>query len=609
MQPTPGLRPWAVTAAFACLATAWALFGAWAIVQRGPAATVPVVGSGVLVAALAIGWSHRRRVRDARERERLEAALAEESRRRAALEAEREEGLRDREDLRLLRAALDAAPLAWVITDREGRILWANPAFTLLTGHALADVVGRTPRVLRSGRHPPEFYAELWATLLRGEVWAGDIQNVRKDGTHYCEHMVVAPVRLDGAEITHFVSLKRDVTDERRFTLDASRAQRVESIGSLACGIAHDLNNVLAAIILTVDLMRSEGRSVTPQGLERVHNSARRGAEIVRQVLVFTRGSDGERDEVEAARLVREIARFAEETFPRNLEVRHELAPDLGLVRGDVTQLHQVLLNLAVNARDAMPDGGVLTLGGEVVAIGAANGQGSSAHPLKPGRYVALRVTDTGTGMPPEVVARIFEPFFTTKPRGHGTGLGLPTALGIARSHGGSIEVRTAPGAGSTFTVLLPHRTGATAGAPAPAPAAGPGVFAGAGRRILVVDDEAAILEVLARMLRRHGFEVSTSRDGVEGRTAFLAGGPWHAALVDQQMPRLDGRQLIADLRRQAPTLPIILMSGAVREPDTGAAAPLDPAEVGVHTFLPKPFTEAELLEALRREIALPRRD
>lgn len=430
---------------------------------------------------------------------------------------------------------------------------------------------------------------------------------MRKDGTHYCEHMVVAPVRLDGDGVTHFVSLKRDVTDERRFTLDASRAQRVESIGSLACGIAHDLNNVLAAIILTVDLMRSEGRSVTPQGLERVHNSARRGAEIVRQVLVFARGSDGERDEVEAARLVREIARFAEETFPRNLEVRLELAPHLGLVRGDVTQLHQVLLNLAVNARDAMPDGGVLTLGGEVVAVGAANGRGSSAHPLKPGRYVALRVTDTGTGMPPEVVARIFEPFFTTKPRGHGTGLGLPTALGIARGHGGSIEVRTAPGAGSTFTVLLPHRIGASSGAPAPA--AGPGVFAGAGRRILVVDDESAILEVLAQMLSRHGFEVSTSRDGVEGRNAFLAGGPWHAALVDQQMPRLDGRQLIADLRRQAPTLPIILMSGAVREPDTGDAAPLDPAEVGVHTFLPKPFTEAELLEALRREIALPRRE
>lgn len=175
MQPTPGFGPRSLTAVFACLATAWALAGAGLVVQRGSAAAVPVVGSGVLVAALAVGWSHRRRVREERERARLEAALADESRRRAALEAEREAGRRDQDDLRLLRAALDAAPLAWVITDREGRILWANPAFTVLTGHALADVVGRTPRVLRSGRHPPEFYAELWATLLRGEVWAGDI--------------------------------------------------------------------------------------------------------------------------------------------------------------------------------------------------------------------------------------------------------------------------------------------------------------------------------------------------------------------------------------------------------------------------------------------------
>lgn len=595
-----------MTAILACLAAAGLIAGAALLARAGTGPAVPLAAAALGGALGAVAWLRSRHARVGRANAELRAALDERERRLAAL-AEEAEGLRSlRDELRLLRAALEAAPLAWLITDRDGRIQWSNPAFTALTGHARADVVGRTPRLLRSGRHPPEFYAELWATLLRGEVWAGDIHNVRKDGTAYCEHMVAAPVRADGGAVTHFVAVKRDVTDERRFTLDASRAQRVESIGSLACGIAHDLNNVLAAILLSVDLMRAEGRSVTPEGLERVHHAARRGAEIVRQVLVFARGGDGERDEVEAARLVRDIARFAEETFPRNVEVRLELPPDLGGVRGDVTQLHQVLLNLAVNARDAMPDGGVLTFGGEVVEVDAAPGRGSTAHPVKPGPYVALRVTDAGTGMAPDVVARIFEPFFTTKPRGRGTGLGLSTALAIVRSHGGSIEVRTAPSAGSTFTVLLPRRTRTSAGT-AP-PAGGPGGLEGAGRRILVVDDEAAILELLARMLRRHGFEVSTSRDGLEGRSAFLAGGPWHAALIDQQMPRLDGLQLIAEIRRRAPTLPVILMSGAVRESDPPEGESLDPREVGVHGFLPKPFTESELLGALRHEIALPRR-
>jgi CheY-like chemotaxis protein len=209
--------------------------------------------------------------------------------------------------------------------------------------------------------------------------------------------------------------------------------------------------------------------------------------------------------------------------------------------------------------------------------------------------------------MPPEVAGRLFEPFFTTKPRGRGTGLGLSTAHAIVRSHGGAIQVRTEPEVGSTFTVLLPRRPGNPAGPAASRP--GAGVVAGAGRRILVVDDEPAILEVLGRMLRRHGFEVRCARDGLEGRTLFFAGGPWHAALVDQQMPRVDGLRMIAELRAEAPALPVVLMSGVVHDPGPADSRGPEPWELGVRTFLAKPFTEQELLEALRREIALPPRD
>jgi PAS domain S-box-containing protein len=607
MQPTPGFSPRAVTATFLCLALAW-LAGSTLLIRRlGADAAWPLAGAGLALAAAGGWWLHRDSRRRGAELAAAKAAREEAERRCAARDGELADLRRAHDDLRLLRAALEAAPLAWVVTDREGRLLWANPAFTALTGHAVADVTGQPLRFLRSGRHAPEFYEEFWATILRGEVWAGDIHNVRKDGTHFREHLIVAPVRADGSEVTHFVAVKRDVTDERRLESEAARAQRVESIGLLACGIAHDLNNVLSAILLSVDLMRTDPRSVTPQALELVHHSARRGAEIVRQVLVFARGADGERGEVDAARLVRDIARFIEETFPRNLEVRVALSPDLGSVQGDVTQLHQVLLNLAVNARDALPNGGLITLGGEVVELGAAGGGAALTLPVKPGRYVALRVADSGPGMPPEVVGRLFEPFFTTKPRGRGTGLGLSTAQAIVRSHGGAIQVRTEPDIGSTFTVLLPRRAGAPGG-----PVAGPGgagVVAGAGRRILVVDDEPAILEVLARMLRRHGFEVRCARDGLEGRTVFLAGGPWHAALIDQQMPRVDGLRLIADLRTDAPGLPVVLMSGVVHDPGPADARGPDPWELGVRTFLAKPFTELELLQALRREIALPPRN
>jgi two-component system cell cycle sensor histidine kinase/response regulator CckA len=505
------------------------------------------------------------------------------------------------QELQLARAALQASPAAWVITDPAGRIEWVNPAFTRQTGYPAAEAIGRTPRLLKSGLHPPEFYQQLWATILRGEVWDGEMRNRRKDGTLYHERSVIAPVRGPDGAVSHFVAVKLDVTAERELEQQLNRVQRLESIGMLASGIAHDLNNVLAPIVLSMELLKMK----CPQpdalaALRIVEQSAQRGVGIVRQVLTFARGVDGERGEVPTRHLVRDVAQLIEETFPRNIRVSTQLAADLGAIRGDVTQLHQVLLNLAVNARDAMPEGGTITLQAHHAEVDETIVRRLPA--LRPGPHVLLRVADTGTGIPPDVIEHIFEPFFTTKPRGKGTGLGLSTVHGIVRSHGGAIEVRSTPGSGTEFLVWLPRLVSPAAGE-APSAAAPPTLW-GAGRRVLLVDDEPAVLRVTAEVLERHGFNVVAAGDGAAGMAAFQRGGPWHLALLDRMMPQLDGVSLAAAIRRTAPQLPVILMSGVIDEPllSSGSAPPVH-AVADIRTQLAKPFTEDQLLTALRREL------
>ncbi|MFA6547078.1 MAG: PAS domain S-box protein, partial [Limisphaerales bacterium] len=268
---------------------------------------------------------------------------------------------RDAERLRLQGSALDAAANGIVITDAQGVIRWVNDAFTKLTGYSRAEVVGQNPRVLKSGEHPPGFYQALWQTILAGNVWHGELHNRRKDGTLYFEEMTIAPVRDTDGHVTHFIAIKQDITEKKNLEKRFLRAQRLEGIGLLAGGIAHDLNNVLAPILMGADMLKlaaADERSAHQLGI--IAQSARRGAEIVKQVLTFARGIEGERVQLQPKHIVKEMAHMARETFPRNLQVHVDVPDDLWPVVGDPTQLHQVLLNLSVNARDAMPDGGDL---------------------------------------------------------------------------------------------------------------------------------------------------------------------------------------------------------------------------------------------------------
>ena len=392
----------------------------------------------------------------------------------------------------------------------------------------------------------------------------------------------------------------RDLTEQKKMEEQYLRAQRMESIGTLAGGIAHDLNNVLAPIMMSIELLKLESGMDSRRSriLDTILASSRRGADLVRQVLSFARGVDGQRVAIRLPHLVHELEGILSSTFPRNIRIIEEVPADLWPVVGDPTQLHQVLLNLSVNARDAMPHGGTLTLAAANAVIDAQYaGMGAE---VKAGKHVVLQVTDTGPGIPPEMRARIFEPFFTTKELGKGTGLGLATVHTIVKSHDGFMNVESEMGRGAIFRVYLPAD-------PALQPtedavAAPPDLPRGHGELVLVVDDEFPILEITRQTLEAFGYRVLTAGDGVEA-VALYAKQPAEVALVltDMMMPVMDGAATIQVLQRINSAVRIIAASG-VSSGDTVAAA----ASAGVKHFLLKPYTAETLLKLVREVLDSP---
>jgi CheY-like chemotaxis protein len=363
----------------------------------------------------------------------------------------------------------------------------------------------------------------------------------------------------------------------------------MESIGTLAGGIAHDLNNHLGPIMMAAQLLRMNG--TTPEGakyLETIESSAKRGAEIVKQILSFARGVQGERVQLQLKHLVVEIADVARDTFPRSIQIRTHFAKDIQPVLGDSTQLHQILLNLCVNARDAMPDGGSLNI---EVANEAVDDLFARQNPgAKPGPHVAITVTDSGTGIPPQIMERIFDPFFTTKDQNKGTGLGLSTVLGIAQSHGGFITVHSELKRGTRFRVYLPSVNAPEAEA-GPRPAAS--IPRGQGESVLVVDDEPDMREIAKHTLEYYGYQVITAKDGVDALAVFgRSEHHFDLVLTDLSMPHLDGPALIRVIQRMNPRVKIIAMTGMLDETGSGLM------DIGdAISQLEKPFTAEKLLK------------
>jgi two-component system, cell cycle sensor histidine kinase and response regulator CckA len=439
-------------------------------------------------------------------------------------------------------ALIDKAQDAILVGDLEGRITYANPGAEKLYGWSLED--------LRSGAHgvlfndPPAQKARR-LTLVRGE-WNGELNHQSRSGRVLRIESRWTLLRDEDRRAHGLLMIHSDVTEKRQLEAEAVRMQRMEALGSLAGGMAHDLNNALAPILMGAQLLRRDSKNENVRRvLALMESSTRRGADMVRQVLLFARGRHGEFEPVNVSALVKEMTKLAQDTFPKGIVVSAHVAEDLWLVCGDATQLHQVLLNLCVNARDAMPDGGALSLAADNVALDAPTA--ATLVGGRTGEFVVLMASDSGTGMSPEVMARVFEPFFTTKPEGKGTGLGLSTAARIVKAHGGFIAVQSEPGEGTTFEVYLPRLTQSvpeeSLAASAPPPR-------GQGELILVAEDDAAVRELLKRSLEEHGYRILAATNGAEAVSIFKAQPDAVVLLVsDCSMPLLDGPQAVAVMR------------------------------------------------------------
>ena len=429
---------------------------------------------------------------------------------------------------------------------------------------------------------------------LAGEtgMYPAEVRYLRLNGSVLPMEVSATPITYQGKPAVQFIA--RDISERKQLEAQFLRSQRLEAIGTLAGGVAHDLNNALAPIMMGLELLKLQ----YPQEskiLDMFQASAQRGADMVRQLLSFAKGAEGERGSISAGRLVAEIQTMIKGSFPKNLQLVVHCNPKLPTLWGDATQLHQVLLNLCVNARDAMPHGGTLTLEAHSMDVDAA--YASSFPDTKPGKYVALRVRDTGTGIPPEILNRIFDPFFTTKGPDKGTGLGLSTVMGILKGHGGFLHVESQPGHGSTFTAYLPiDRPGTDTVLVHRAPVD----FRGQGETILLVDDEPVVREMARAVLSQLNFKLLTATDGADGliqaaehRTAL------HAIITDLHMPHMDGLAFVRALRRILPDLPVMVASGRMEDALVGEFK-----QLGVTSRLDKPFTEVQLAEALKNLLA-----
>lgn len=492
-------------------------------------------------------------------------------------------------------ALLERARDAILVRELDGTIVFWNQSAERLYGWSRDEAVGRSVETLLY--KDPSAFRKATTRVLKDGEWMGEITQICREGRSVVVEGRWSLIRDAEGKPSRVLAINTDITERKRLEAQFLRAQRMESIGTLASGIAHDLNNVLAPILMSIELLKMDiSDPETLETVDTIEASAIRGAAMVKQVLAFARGMEGERVPVSARRVVRDIRTIVGETLPKAIRVEEEIPEDLWLIRGDPTQIHQVLLNLAVNARDAMPDGGVLSLraGNVLIDEHFASMEGS----LQAGAHVMIEVTDTGTGIPAAAIDRIFEPFFTTKELGRGTGLGLSTAQAIVRSHGGCIMAMSEPGVGSTFRIYLPADVSAEEeGHVVLLP---PELYRGNGELILVVDDEAAIRTITQQTLEAFGYRVMTAEDGSEA-LAVYARNQEEVALVltDVMMPNLDGLAAIPALRRMNPKVKIIATTGL-----RGQGLPGTARADGVLDVLEKPFSAERLLSALREALS-----
>jgi PAS domain S-box-containing protein len=505
-------------------------------------------------------------------------------------ERKRAEG-RLRQQARLLDLAHDAI----MVRDMEDRVEFWNHGAEELYGWTAAETQGRKASSFLYQDEPAATAAARAAVLDNGK-WAGECRHNRKDGGTITVRSGWTLVRDELAAPKSILIINTDVTEQKNLETHLLRAQRLESMGTLASGVAHDLNNILTPILMCAEVLKGAPlQEDLPALISMIEESARRGANVVKQVLTFAGGIEGERVVIKPSHLIQEMIDIAQQTFPKMIEIIGRYPDDLWSIEGDPTQLHQVLLNLSVNARDAMPNGGSLTFGAENFNVD--ENHASMMPGAKAGPHVMLRVSDTGGGMPRALVDKIFDPFFTTKEVGKGTGLGLSTTLGIVKGHSGFISVYSEPGKGSTFKVFLPAAAiqeelaqSTTSIVP----------VQGNGELILVVDDEPNILGITKMILKKHKYNVVSANDGPEALAIFAQQmKSIRVVLTDLSMPYMDGVALVRSLKKMRSDLSIVASTGQGEQ--AGLAELLS---LGVKNFLTKPYDVPKLLRTVHDALA-----
>lgn len=498
------------------------------------------------------------------------------------------------EQQRRLVAVIDQVDQGVVVTDNRGVIQYVNPAMEKLSGYNRAEVVGKNAKIFSRDRESDLFYRQIWMTISAGMTWSGQFGCNRKDGTPYRVQCTISPVRNDSGKITNYVSLRRDITQELRMQEQVQQAQKMEAIGTMAGGIAHDFNNILAAILGYSEMLEEE----VPEGqkarkhVDQVVKAANRAKDLVRQILTFCRKSETELQPMLLQPIVKEVLKLIRASMPSTIELRQNIQETTGKVLADSTQIHQVVMNLCTNASQAMEEkGGMLEV--SLLTEMLEDDLDLETGKLEKGPYARLIVKDTGCGMDAETREKIFLPFFSTKPQGQGTGMGLSLVHGIITGLGGTVQVDSIEGRGTTFDILIPVLEGETTQEMKVLPP----VEKGRGERVLFVDDEDMLGRLWYQRLTGWNYLVEVCPNGQDALKLFEQNpSRFDIVITDQTMPRMTGLELAEAILEKRPQMPIILCTGY-----SNLVTPERVRDIGIRELLFKPVLSRELSLVLRR--------
>ena len=526
--------------------------------------------------------------------QRIRALLEESYRARNALLGILEDQNRTQADLKRLATAFEQSAESIVVTDARACIQYVNPAFEKVTGYNRAEAIGRNPRILQSGRHGTAFYREMWTALASGKTWQGRLINKRKDGTSYTEDAVISPVIDNAGHVVNYVAVKRDISEQLRLSEQLQQSQKMDSVGRLAGGVAHDFNNMLTVILghAGMALDKLPPRSTVHAHLTEIRDAAQRSADLTRQLLAFARLQTIAPRILNLNQTVDGMLKMIKRLIGENILLRWNPAPDLWPVRMDPSQIDQILVNLCVNSRDAISGSGEIAIATETASLNMTD---CTKHPdAIPGDYAVLAVRDTGCGMDAHTLSKLFEPFFTTKRFGEGTGLGLSTVYGIVRQNRGFIEVQSTPGQGSVFRIYLPRYAESESSAPATELP-----LVGGSETLLLVEDDYGLLQIATQMLQDVGYSVLAT-DSPGRALHLIEEHPEKIDLLitDVVMPGMNGRMLADRIAILRPGIKVLFVSGYTAD----IIARNGVLEEGVF-FIPKPFSQRALAAKVRERL------